>query len=211
MPSRSPKQALARVTDATLAQLSRRLGRTLVVTGRRVTTAESCTGGFIAKVITDIAGSSEWFGEGFVTYSNAAKQARLGVPGAVLARQGAVCEATARAMAVGALESSGADLAVAVTGIAGPGGAAPGKPVGTVWLCWAAHDGRRLRVVVALKRFRGVRDAVRRKTVREALRGLLTLAASLQPRIGRPLARGGRPMTRGAQSSAPHAKKTQRA
>src|SRR6202011_3669380 len=101
---------------------------------RSVATAESCTGGWIAKALTDIAGSSQWFVEGFVTYSNEAKVLRLGVPRSVLRSDGAVSEATVRAMAAGALKRTGAQLAAAVTGIAGPGGGVPGKPVGTVWL-----------------------------------------------------------------------------
>jgi nicotinamide-nucleotide amidase len=138
-----------------------------------VVTAESCTGGWIAKSLTDIAGSSQWFVEGFVTYSNESKTLRLGVPQSVLRNDGAVSEATVRAMAAGALRRSGAHLAVAVTGIAGPGGAVPGKPVGTVWLGWAVRHGRAIRVAVQLQHFRGGRDAVRRKTVRAALKGLL--------------------------------------
>ena len=136
-------------------------------------TAESCTGGWIAKALTDIAGSSQWFLEGFVTYSDRAKQQRLAVPRAVLEKHGAVSEATVRAMALGALKRAGATTAVAVTGIAGPGGAVPGKPVGTVWLGWAERRGRVIRVAVQLRQFRGDREAVRRKTVRAALEGLL--------------------------------------
>jgi nicotinamide-nucleotide amidase len=123
--------------------------------------------------MTDIAGSSQWFLEGFVTYGNDAKVRRLGVPRAMLKAEGAVSGAVARAMAAGALERTGAQLAVAVTGIAGPGGGVPGKPVGTVWLCWAARRGRRVRVTALRRQFRGDRDAVRRKTVRLALAGLL--------------------------------------
>jgi nicotinamide-nucleotide amidase len=140
---------------------------------RGVATAESCTGGWIAKSVTDIAGSSQWFIEGFVTYSDESKQRRLGVPKFVLRTRGAVSEATVRAMAAGALERSGAQIAVAVTGIAGPGGAMPGKPVGTVWLGWAERRGRTIHVDAQLRHFRGDRDAVRRKTVRAALEGLL--------------------------------------
>jgi nicotinamide-nucleotide amidase len=136
-------------------------------------TAESCTGGWIAKVLTDIAGSSQWFAEGFVTYSNEAKLHRLGVPRSVLKADGAVSEAAARAMARGALARSGAHLAVAVTGIAGPGGAVPGKPVGTVWMAWAIKRGRMSRVSVELRQFKGDRDTVRRKTVRAAMAGML--------------------------------------
>src|ERR1700689_1996219 len=140
---------------------------------REVATAESCTGGWIAKALTDIAGSSQRFVEGFVTYSNEAKLLRLGVPPAVLRDQGAVSEATVRAMAAGAIRRTGAQLAVAVTGIAGPGGAVPGKPVGTVWLGWSTRRGRAIRVAVQLRHFRGDREAVRRKAVRAALAGLL--------------------------------------
>ena len=111
--------------------------------------------------------------EGFITYSDAAKRQRLGVPRSVLKRHGAVSEATVRAMARGALKRTTAQVAVAVTGIAGPGGATPGKPVGTVWLGWATRHGRAVRVAVQLQHFRGDRDAVRRKTVRAALMGLL--------------------------------------
>jgi nicotinamide-nucleotide amidase len=136
-------------------------------------TAESCTGGWIAKVLTDIAGSSQWFAEGFVTYSNKAKVRRLGVPRAVLKVDGAVSEAVARAMALGALMRSGAHVAVAVTGIAGPGGAVAGKPVGTVWVAWAVKRRRKSQVSAELKHFKGDRDTVRRKTVRAAMAGIL--------------------------------------
>jgi nicotinamide-nucleotide amidase len=156
-----------------LARLAARVGRHLAKSKRMVATAESCTGGWIAKTLTDIAGSSQWFLEGFVTYSNESKRRRLGVPRSVLEVQGAVSEASVRAMAAGALKRAGAQLAVAVTGIAGPGGAVPGKPVGTVWIGWAERRGRGVRVAVQLKHFRGDRDAVRRKSVRAALQGLL--------------------------------------
>jgi nicotinamide-nucleotide amidase len=160
-------------TDHDLAGLAARVGRHLVSSQREVATAESCTGGWIAKALTDIAGSSQWFVEGFVTYSNESKILRLGVSPSVLKTHGAVSEAAVRAMARGALERTGAQLAVAVTGIAGPGGAVPGKPVGTVWLGWAERRGRRIFVAAQLKRFPGNRDAVRRKSVRAALEGLL--------------------------------------
>jgi nicotinamide-nucleotide amidase len=124
-------------------------------------------------MLTDIAGSSQWVLEGFVTYSNDAKVRALGVPRSVLDAMGAVSEAVARAMAIGAVQRSGADVAVAVTGIAGPGGAVPGKPVGTVWVAWAVKRGRRVDVVAELRHFRGDRDTVRRKTVQAALAGLL--------------------------------------
>ncbi len=162
-----------RITDLDLTRLAARVGRHLLQVRRQVSTAESCTGGWIAKALTDIPGSSQWFIEGLVTYSNESKTRRLGVPCSVLQREGAVSEATVRAMVRGALKLTGAHIAVAVTGIAGPGGAVPGKPVGTVWLAWAKRRGRGMRVRVQLRRFRGNRDAVRRKTVRAALEGLL--------------------------------------
>jgi len=161
-------------TDVELKRLAERVGRHLLKNRRCAATAESCTGGWIAKAFTDIGGSSQWFSEGFVTYSDESKVRRLGVPRAVLRRHGAVSEATARAMASGALRRSNAQVAVAVTGIAGPGGAVPGKPVGTVWLAWATRKRGAIRVATALRRFRGDRENVRRKTVRAALQGLLS-------------------------------------
>jgi nicotinamide-nucleotide amidase len=160
-------------SDIDLSRLAARVGRHLLGSRRTVSTAESCTGGWIAKALTDIAGSSQWFLEGLVTYSNDSKVRRLGVPRSVLDGDGAVSEAAARAMVRGVLERSDADLAVAVTGIAGPDGAVPGKPVGTVWIAWAERRGRLAQIAVQLRHFRGDRDAVRRKTVRAALEGLL--------------------------------------
>jgi nicotinamide-nucleotide amidase len=160
-------------SDAKLNRLAARVGRRLLKEHRQVVTAESCTGGWIAKALTDIAGSSHWFIEGFVTYSNGSKMRRLGVSRAVLEKNGAVSEQTVRAMAAGALRRTKAQVAVAVTGIAGPDGAVPGRPVGTVWLGWATRHGGTIRVATQLKHFRGGRDAVRRKTVRLALQGLL--------------------------------------
>ena len=160
-------------TDPDLARLAARVGRRLFRAKCGVATAESCTGGWIAKALTDIAGSSQWFVEGFVTYSDESKLRRLGVSRSVLERHGAVSEAAVRAMAIGALRRTRAQRVVAVTGIAGPGGAVPGKPVGTVWLAWAQRRVRAVRVAVQLKHFRGNREVVRRKTVRAALQGLL--------------------------------------
>jgi nicotinamide-nucleotide amidase len=159
--------------DRTILYVAERIGRRLHQRAQFVTTAESCTGGWVAKALTDVAGSSEWFAEGFVTYSNEAKMRTLAVPQAVLKREGAVSEAVARAMAAGALERTGAHVAVAVTGIAGPGGAVPGKPVGTVWFCWAQKRGSRVHFRVERKRFRGNREIVRRSAVRWALARLL--------------------------------------
>jgi nicotinamide-nucleotide amidase len=161
-------------SDAQLKRLAARVGRGLLEEHRHVVTAESCTGGWIAKALTDIAGSSQWFVEGFVTYSNESKMQRLSVPRAVLDKKGAVSEATVRAMVAGAMRRTQAQMAVAVTGIAGPDGGLPGKPVGTVWLAWATRRGSTIRVSTQLRHFRGDRDSVRRKTVRVALQGLLT-------------------------------------
>jgi nicotinamide-nucleotide amidase len=160
-------------TDQGLRHLATQVGRRLSEASQRLVAAESCTGGWISKAITDISGSSQWFTEGFVTYSNDAKHGRLGVPWSVLRKHGAVSEATARAMVVGALRRADADVAVAVTGIAGPDGGVPGKPVGTVWLSWARRRGRLVETTVQLQHFRGDRDAIRRKTVRAALVGLI--------------------------------------
>ena len=135
--------------------------------GLEVATAESCTGGLIAATLTAIAGSSEVVDRGFITYSNAAKTEMLGVPAELIASVGAVSEAVARCMAEGALTRSGADLAVAVTGIAGPGGGSLGKPVGLVWLALARQDGP---TTTLHQVFAGDRFAVRRQTVAEALR-----------------------------------------
>jgi len=150
--------------------LATRLGVILQSRGWMLATAESCTGGWIAKCVTDIAGSSAWFDRGFVTYSNMAKQELLGVPAQTLESAGAVSEPTVAAMAQGALTRSRAHLVVAVSGIAGPGGERPGKPVGTVCFAWATRDGQ-ARVVT--RRFAGDREAVRRQSVACALQGLL--------------------------------------
>lgn len=160
-------------TDEYLERVALRVGRHLLATGRYAATAESCTGGWIAKVLTDIAGSSQWFVEGFVTYGNATKRRRLGVPQSLLITDGAVSESVACAMALGALSRSSAQMAVAVTGIAGPGGAVPGKRVGTVWLAWAVERGHQTRVTAERRYFKGDREAVRRKSVRAALEGML--------------------------------------
>jgi nicotinamide-nucleotide amidase len=160
-------------SDAELRRRAERLGRKLLAGGRFVVTAESCTGGWIAKALTDVAGSSQWFREGFVTYSNEAKRRALGVTRSALASAGAVSEVVVREMALGALHRSRAQIAVAVSGIAGPGGAVPGKPVGTVWICWSVRRGRGVRSRTAIHHFRGDRESVRRKTVAAALRGLL--------------------------------------
>ena len=150
--------------------LAAELGRRLAARGWLCVTAESCTGGLVAAAITAIAGSSDWFERGFVTYSNAAKHEALGVPQNVLERFGAVSEATARARATGALARSRSDIAVAVTGIAGPGGGSAAKPVGMVCFAWALRDGP---VESATRQFPGDRAAVRVASVEAALAGLM--------------------------------------
>ena len=132
-------------------------------------TAESCTGGWVAQAVTSIAGSSEWFERGYVTYSNAAKRELLGVRKATLERHGAVSEQTAREMARGALRRSQGTIAVSITGIAGPGGGMPGKPVGTVCFAWAL--GRKIHSET--RRYKGGRRKVRQQSVVNALRGVL--------------------------------------
>jgi len=142
--------------------------------GLRLATAESCTGGLIAAACTAVAGSSDWFERGFVTYSNAAKTETIGVDAALIAAHGAVSEEVALAMARGALAHSQADLAVAVTGIAGPGGATPGKPVGTVWVALARRGAPPQADLLQLQ---GERAAIRAQTVEYALQRLLALAS----------------------------------
>ena len=161
--------------DAALAALTREAGVQLHRASRRLVTAESCTGGWIAKVVTDVAGSSAWFDCGLATYSNEAKQALLGVRAQTLATHGAVSEACAVEMLAGALMRSGAGMAVAVTGIAGPTGASEDKPVGTVWIAWQR---RREAPVTRLFHFSGDRESVRRQTVASALEGLLKILTS---------------------------------
>ena len=156
-------------TDDQLDSLARQLGEGLRARGWHVASAESCTGGWLAKSFTDVAGSSSWFGWGFVTYSNEAKSAMVGVPAELIAEHGAVSEAVVRAMAEGARQASSADIAVAVSGIAGPHGERPGKPVGTVWIAWASAAGTHAEHNV----FAGEREAVRRQSVAKALHGLL--------------------------------------
>lgn len=164
---------MAAPTNAMLLRLARRLGGRLLAEGRILATAESCTGGLIAKCLTDVAGSSAWFERGWVTYSDRAKRQELGVAGGLIKQHGAVSERVARAMARGALGFSRADTSVAVTGIAGPEGGSAEKPVGTVWMAWARREGMRMRVEARRFRFTGTRDAVRRQAAAAALTHLL--------------------------------------
>ncbi len=154
----------------TLSTLSVLVGTKLKERKWMLATAESCTGGWIGQEITAIAGSSDYFDRGFITYSNESKQELLDVPEAALEKFGAVSEETARAMAAGALKRSMAHVTVSVTGIAGPGGGQPGKPVGTVCFGWAVKG---QEPQSATKRFDGDREAVRRQSVIFALQGVL--------------------------------------
>ncbi len=155
-----------------LETLAAALVAELTAAGKTLATAESCTGGWIAKALTDVAGSSACFGFGIVSYSNAAKEALLGVKPATLARHGAVSEAVVHEMAAGVLGVSGADLGVAVSGIAGPDGGSADKPVGTVCFGWSRRSGAGLEVTTGRRRFAGDRDAVRLQSVVVALEGV---------------------------------------
>lgn len=152
-----------------LSKLAAELGRHLQTLNAHVTTAESCTGGGIAEAITRIAGSSAWFEAGFVTYSNQQKTRQLDVPQALFTQVGAVSREVVEAMVRGAQAHSDARFAVAVSGVAGPGGGSPEKPVGTVWLAWGVGD----EVTAECRHFPGDRDEVRRQTVIAALEGLI--------------------------------------
>ena len=155
--------------DIELFKLAEQLGRLLKTNGKTIATAESCTGGWIAQAITEVPGSSVWFDRGFVTYSNAAKVQMLGVSQQTLEKYGAVSVETATEMAVGALAHSDADVAVAVTGIAGPDGGTPEKPVGTVFIAWAHKNGA---AKVVKKQLSGNRREIRAQTVKSAVEGM---------------------------------------
>jgi len=154
-----------------LRELANQVGLALKERGLLLTTAESCTGGGVAQAITDIAGSSEWFDCGFISYSNASKTEMLDVPAALFAQHGTVSEEIAEAMAIGALANSNAHVSLSTTGIAGPGGAVPGKPVGTICFGWAQGEHTHTERLV----FAGDRQAVRHQTIVHALKGLLRL------------------------------------
>ncbi|MGH8031184.1 MAG: CinA family protein [Luteimonas sp.] len=160
-------------SDLALRELAETLGTALRASRDHLVTAESCTGGWIAKTVTDIPGASDWFDCGMAAYSYEAKQALLGVRPETLETFGAVSRETVVEMVAGALVNSGASIAVAVTGIAGPGGGSDGKPVGTVWVGWKRRGGYARAEVF---HFDGDRDAVRRQTVAVALQGLMALA-----------------------------------
>lgn len=162
-----------RMADDPLLTLSAQLGGTLRQQGWTLALAESCTGGMAAQSVTAIPGSSDWFDRGFVTYSNLSKQELLQVPADLLAQHGAVSIPTAEAMALGALQGSHADIAGAITGIAGPDGGTPEKPVGTVCFAWAL---RGQAPMAATHHFKGDRDAIRRQSVATLLQALLVFA-----------------------------------
>ena len=165
------------VDQKALEALAAEVGTLLLANGQKLATAESCTGGWVAQCLTAIAGSSAWFERGFVTYSNEAKREMLGVELATLDAHGAVSEATAAAMAAGALRHSRADWALSITGIAGPDGGSPGKPVGTVCFGWAGSEAD---VEVYTCHFAGDREAIRLQSVDFALKGILQRAIVLK-------------------------------
>lgn len=174
--------------DAALLRLANQLGETLKARGLMLALAESCTGGMAAQYVTAIAGSSNWFDSGFITYSNAAKQTLLGVKEQTLSQYGAVSEQTAHEMALGALQHSQADIAVSITGIAGPDGGTETKPVGMVCFGFALKINQpqnqtsvqtNIQVTTRTMHFTGNRDAIRRQSVAKALDALITLTLSL--------------------------------
>ena len=151
------------IPDHDLYQLAEEVGRAARAAGWHIVTAESCTAGWIAKALTDIPGSSQWVDSGYVTYSNTAKMRDLGVSARTLDEHGAVSEATVREMANGALQAAGVEMAIAVSGIAGPDGGTADKPVGTVWFGIATAEAQGSAVICELRRFAGDRDQVRRQ------------------------------------------------
>jgi nicotinamide-nucleotide amidase len=160
-----------------LESLAAEVGKLLQANGQKLATAESCTGGWVAQCLTAITGSSAWFERGFVTYSNQAKQEMLGVTADTLACHGAVSAATAIEMAQGALRYSHADWSLSITGIAGPDGGTPDKPVGTVCFAWAGPEGERYS---AIRQFDGCRETVRAQSVEYALKGILQHASLMK-------------------------------
>ncbi|MCH8896657.1 MAG: nicotinamide-nucleotide amidohydrolase family protein, partial [Proteobacteria bacterium] len=152
-----------------------KVGRHLQSGGRKLTIAESCTGGWIAKAITDVPGSSQWFEYGFSVYADIAKRDLLGIDITTLEAEGAVSQPIVTEMAEGALERARADVAVAVSGVAGPDAAPDGKAVGTVWMCWSRRRGQAVESSARIKFFNGDREQIRRYAVGNALKGLLEL------------------------------------
>ena len=158
-------EAIYALADALVKQLSD--------AGKAVATAESCTGGWVAKAVTDVPGSSACFAYGIVSYSNGAKESMLGLPTQIFIDHGAVSEAVVEEMANGVLNLSGADVGVAVSGVAGPDGGSDEKPVGTVWIAWAVRHGSKIKTDTTLHHFDGNRDAIRELTVAHALQGAI--------------------------------------
>lgn len=163
---------MADKNSSSIPQLANALARLLHGQGLHLTVAESCTGGWVAMALTGVVGSSEWFDRGYVTYSNQSKQQMLGVKATTLQTHGAVSEQTVAEMTSGALKASGADLALAISGIAGPGGGTAEKPVGTVCFAWQLPE---RQPVTARQWFAGDREAVRRQAVAHALKRLIEL------------------------------------
>lgn len=155
-----------------IRKLAEALVEELAARGKAVATAESCTGGWVAKAVTDIPGSSAVFGYGIVSYANGAKESILGVKNQTLVDHGSVSEAVVTEMAKGAIRLSGADFAVAVSGVAGPTGATKEKPVGLVWFAWAVRDGTKVNVDVSFENFSGDRELIREAAVAHALQGV---------------------------------------
>ena len=163
---------LSMAESESIAALSEALVSELIEAGRNVSVAESCTGGWIAKALTDISGSSQCFAYGIVSYSNGAKESMLGVRPTILSEHGAVSEAVVGEMAQGILNLSGPDYAVAVSGIAGPEGGTEEKPVGTVWFGWAVRKGKKTSIDAEKHLIKGEREAVRSRTVILAMQGV---------------------------------------
>jgi nicotinamide-nucleotide amidase len=176
--------AIQAAADQDLYQLAEEVGRRARASGWRVVTAESCTAGWIAKALTDVPGSSQWVDSGYVTYSNTAKIRDVGVSGRTLAEHGAVSEATVREMANGALRAAGVEMAIAVSGIAGPDGGTAEKPVGTVWFAVATVGAQGPATICELRQFSGDREQVRRQAVDYALRlALRRLPLGYEPHV----------------------------
>ena len=175
-PSGGHPSPITHHSSPALYKLAEKVGRELKRHGLMLVTAESCTGGWVAEAVTMVPGSSEWFERGFVTYTHSSKREMLGVAEDTLGRHGAVSEPTVREMVTGALNRSHGQIAVAVSGVAGPGGGTPAKPVGTVCFGWGSKD---RAPASETRRFPGDREAVRRRSVEHALKGVLALIASL--------------------------------
>jgi len=167
--------------DTELYQLAEQVAAKMIETGHWLGTAESCTGGWVAKCLTDVAGSSRWFERGYVVYNGQAKRQMLGVSSAIIEQHGEVSEAVVRALAEGVLAKSTASISLSISGIAGPGGGTDSKPVGTVWFAWSIADKhagvvRGVRTSTDQQLFSGDREAVRRQAVQHALAGVLSLS-----------------------------------